>query len=85
MRRPLLRVTNTGYTTAVDPLGNLELVVPPETEAVGWTHLKRIDGGGAQIVTPYMLLGETGVAILFGAILALALYAIRTSAVKISA
>jgi apolipoprotein N-acyltransferase len=72
-RRPLLRVTNTGYTAAVDPLGNIEVVVPIETEAVGCVHLKRIDGGSARIVTPYMRLGEFWTALIFAIVLILAI------------
>jgi|SRR5579862_118430 len=73
-RRPLLRVTNTGRTVAVDPLGNIELILPPETEAAGLAKLMRIDGGGAQIVTPYMRLGEFWTAVIFGLVLCVSVW-----------
>src|SRR5262249_31403034 len=57
-RRPLLRVTNTGLTAAVNPLGEIKIILPLETEATGPVKLQRIDNAGAQIVTPYMRLGE---------------------------
>jgi apolipoprotein N-acyltransferase len=85
VRRPLLRVTNTGRTVAVDPLGNIELIVPAETEAVGWTRLKRIDGGGADIVTPYMLLGEFWTAAIFAGVLGLALWVVLRNPMRPSA
>ena len=64
-RRPLLRVTNTGHTIAVNPLGEITLVLPPETEATGSVTLQRIDGDGSKIVTPYMRLGEFWTALFF--------------------
>lgn len=73
-RRPLLRVTNTGRTIAVNPLGEITLALPPETEAVGRIKLQRIDGGGANIVTPYMRLGEFWTGVIFVFILAASLW-----------
>ena len=73
-RRPLLRVTNTGRTVAVNPLGEITLALPPETEAVGSVKLQRIDGGGANIVTPYMRLGEFWTAAIFMLILGISLW-----------
>jgi apolipoprotein N-acyltransferase len=64
-RRPLLRVTNTGHTIVVSPLGEITMALPPETEAVGGVTLQRIDGDGSQIVTPYMRLGEFWTALFF--------------------
>ena len=83
-RRPLLRVTNTGCTAAVDPLGNISLVVPLEQEATGAVKLQRIDGGGSLIVTPYMRLGEFWSAVFF-ALLLLASLALTHKAAKLSA
>jgi apolipoprotein N-acyltransferase len=68
MRRPLLRVTNTGYTVAVDPLGNVEILIPPETEGVAVARLQRI--GGEPPRTWSMLLGEWGCAAAMASILA---------------
>ena len=83
-RRPLLRVTNTGYTAAVDPLGNIFLIVPPEKEATGAVKLPRIDGGGANTVTPYMWLGEFWSAVFFALVL-LASVALKSKSDKLSA
>ncbi|MFH0938758.1 MAG: apolipoprotein N-acyltransferase [Planctomycetota bacterium] len=60
-RRPLLRVTNTGHTVAVDPLGNVRLLIPPETEGVAMTSLVRIDAGATEVRTLSMEVGEMGI------------------------
>ena len=73
-RRPFLRVTNTGITAAIDPLGNINVALVPETEAVGPVKLLRIDNGGAEIVTPYMRLGEFWTAVIFIAVLMLGIW-----------
>jgi apolipoprotein N-acyltransferase len=70
VRRPLLRVTNTGHTVSVDPLGTINLLMPPETEATCLTRLARLrtkDAAGP--VTLAMRLGEGGAAIIFMALL----------------
>ncbi|MEI6235729.1 MAG: apolipoprotein N-acyltransferase [Planctomycetota bacterium] len=72
-RRPLLRVTNTGRTITVNPLGEMIIALPPETEAVGGVTLQRIDGDGSKIVTPYMVLGEFWTAVIFVLFLAASL------------
>lgn len=72
-RRPLLRVTNTGLTAAVDPLGEINIALPPEKEATGPVKLLRIDNGGSQIVTPYMRLGELWTAAIFAGVLVLSI------------
>ena len=72
-RRPLLRVTNTGHTIAVNPLGEITMALPPETEAVGGVALQRIDGDGSKIITPYMRLGEFWTAVFFGLVLVVTL------------
>jgi apolipoprotein N-acyltransferase len=71
VRRPLLRVTNTGWTVAVDPLGKIEVLMPPETESTCTTALVRLktereDGP----VTLNMRLGELGIAGVFLTLLA---------------
>ena len=66
VRRPLLRVTNTGMTVAVDPLGHIDVLVPPETEGTAIAQLQRIRstaslsinresgvGSGAENVSPF--------------------------------
>ena len=74
-RRPLLRVTNTGYTVAVNPLGAMELLVPVETVGTGVTRLQRIKAGGAHAAeatgpqTLTLWWGNWGTALFFGGIL----------------
>ena len=81
VRRPMLRITNTGRTVAIDPLGNAEELVPPEKEGVCVTHLLRISPRSGQsaapknLVTPLMALGEGGLALGMGLILALCTWA----------
>ena len=41
-RRPMLRVTNTGYTVAVDPLGRIEYLMEPWTIGTAIVRLKRL-------------------------------------------
>ncbi len=83
VRRPLLRVTNTGVTASIDPLGRIEVLVPPETVGVGTTRLLRIQSGesgeeqsGEKKASPfalprtiYMVVGEMGVGLIFLSIL----------------
>jgi apolipoprotein N-acyltransferase len=69
VRRPLLRVTNTGVTAAVDPLGRITKLVPEETVGVAITRLLRIqdvkNAPLSQPVTIYMRVGEVGVGLVF--------------------
>ncbi|MBE7465324.1 MAG: apolipoprotein N-acyltransferase [Planctomycetes bacterium] len=69
VRRPLLRITNSGHTLQVDPLGRVELLVPPDVVGIGRTRLK------ALLEPPECTwacrLGETGVAALLGILLGL--------------
>jgi apolipoprotein N-acyltransferase len=70
VRRPLLRVTNTGRTVAVDPLGRITLLVPNETVGTCVTHLMRIQpdsGSGPWTLT--LWLGDIGAAVVFFGIL----------------
>jgi len=80
VRRPMLRVTNTGRTVVVNPLGAVTLLIPNETEGAALVHLQRIGpfkgagegdplrtsakNGSHQPVTLYMRLGEGGVFII---------------------
>lgn len=76
VRRPLLRVTNTGRTVAVDPLGEIDLLMPEATAATCVTHLKRIApkaGVESRLVTLTMLLGDLGAGLVFASILAVSL------------
>jgi apolipoprotein N-acyltransferase len=90
VRRPMLRVTNTGRTVAIDPLGETTLLVPHETEGTALVRLNRIapEDNNANVngaVTLYMMLGERGVFFLMGLIL-LACWVFRlnqTSSVEI--
>ena len=79
-RRPLLRVTNTGLTVAVDPLGKVELLVPKETASTAVVRPRSIApatplpsregvGGGPRTRTLALLLGDSGEAIIFAAVL----------------
>ncbi len=69
VRRPLLRVTNTGITVAVDPLGNMTTLIPPETVGTSTVRLMRIqnekDTPFALPHTMYMRMGEVGVGLIF--------------------
>jgi apolipoprotein N-acyltransferase len=67
-RRPLLRVTNTGWTASIDPLGNVTTIIPPETEGIEKVRLQRISDGPDQFAKPTtlaMMLGERGAAAIF--------------------
>ena len=69
VRRPLLRVTNTGITAAVDPLGRITKLVPEETVGVATFRLLRIESEkSAPFSKPrtiYMQMGEVGVGLIF--------------------
>jgi len=77
VRRPMLRVTNTGRTVAIDPLGEATLLVEHETEGTALVRLKRIgrsERTSAEKYTPgpitlYMRLGDGGVALMAALIL----------------
>jgi apolipoprotein N-acyltransferase len=55
----LVRVTNTGWSAVVNPLGEIGLVVPPDQEGVGWTVLPKTGKVHAPL---YLRLGDFGVA-----------------------
>lgn len=69
VRRPMLRVTNTGITVAIDPLGRMQTIIPEETVGVGTAKLLRIQGEKdspfALPRTIYMGMGEVGVGLMF--------------------
>jgi apolipoprotein N-acyltransferase len=69
VRRPLLRVTNTGVTAAVDPLGRITKLVHEETVGFALTRLLRIEKEKnaplTQLTTLYMRVGEIGVGLIF--------------------
>jgi apolipoprotein N-acyltransferase len=68
VRRPMLRVTNTGITAAIDPLGNISTVVPPWTEGVGKARLLGIGADESEFAMPttlVMRLGASGLVVLF--------------------
>lgn len=73
-RCPLLRVTNTGLTVAVDPLGGIELLVPEETAGTAVVRLRSIASGttagtGPIARTLALLLGGAGEASIFAGVL----------------
>ena len=73
VRRPMLRVTNTGYTVAIDPLGTITTLIPVETVGTATVRLMRIrdekDAPFAQPLTIYMRMGEVGIGLIFLSIL----------------
>ncbi|MCZ7649413.1 MAG: apolipoprotein N-acyltransferase [Planctomycetota bacterium] len=79
VRRPLIRVTNSGVSVQVDPLGRLEIPVPPHEVGIGRLRLKRLDRPPH---TWAMVLGEAWVALLLGAVLGAALFLDRSASAK---
>lgn len=71
VRRPLVRVTNSGVDAIVDPLGNLTVPIPPDQVGVAFADLPLIKGGAP--ATLYAAIGELGVFGLLVAILLLSL------------
>jgi apolipoprotein N-acyltransferase len=69
LRRPLLRVTNTGATVAVDPLGNIKMLIPPETEGVAIARLMHLTADDKAPGTLWTWLGEAGVSLIMIVIL----------------
>lgn len=71
VRRPMLRVTNTGLTTSIDPVGRITVLLPEETEGIAIARLIRI--APSPVVTSSrtlaMVLGEFGAAAIFLAVL----------------
>ena len=63
VRRPLVRVTNTGITAAIDPLGRIEAVLPELTAGTATLRFQRLDRTAP--VTLSLVLGELGPALLF--------------------
>jgi len=63
-RRPLLRVTNTGHTVAVDPLGRINTLLEPWTVGTATVRLLRLPGN-VPPETLYLRLGEWGSAMVF--------------------
>jgi apolipoprotein N-acyltransferase len=65
VRRPVLRVTNTGYTVLVDPLGRYEVLVPHETAGTGVARPLLLPAKGIDTTllpkTIYARFGELGV------------------------
>lgn len=74
VRRPLLRATNTGITCLVDPLGRLEVPVPPDQIGVARLHVQWLE---APPVTLTLWFGEVGVAVLMFIVLTLCCLASR--------
>ena len=75
VRKPLVRVTNSGISVQIDPLGVAHKPVlesgrslEPDTEAIGWARLRMLDG--AAPFRPTLWLGEVGAAWLATLVLA---------------
>ena len=84
-RCPLLRVTNTGLTVAVDPLGKVELLVPNETVGTAIVRPRSLasviaSGSGGKPRTLTLLLGDAGEALIFAGVLLCLLLCQRRSA-----
>ncbi|HEY3323999.1 MAG TPA: apolipoprotein N-acyltransferase [Planctomycetota bacterium] len=67
VRRPLLRVTNTGRTVAVNPLGSMDLLLPEGASGTAVTRLWRYQpqAGVYGTTTLTMILGDLGAALVF--------------------
>ena len=61
-RRPMLRVTNTGHTIAVDPLGRIDLLIEPWAVGTALVRLQRLADPPRTLA---MRLGEAGPALIF--------------------
>lgn len=76
VRRPMLRVTNTGYTVMIDPLGRMETLVPLETVGTGMAYPLLLPAKTASATngatTIYMKLGNFWVAMIAAGLLILA-------------
>ena len=74
-RRPMLRVTNTGCTVVIDPLGQITQIIPEATAGICVTSLPRLysENGTTAPRTLSMSLGEFGEAIVFLLILSASL------------
>ena len=68
--RPMLRATNTGMTAAIDPRGRIQAIAKPFTEAIVRTEVQGYTGA-----TPFVRIGNYGVLVLCGVLLAAALVA----------
>lgn len=66
-RRPLLRVTNTGHSVAVDPLGRIDLLLTPWTVGTATVRLQRL---AAPPATLSLRVGEFGAGVVFFGIFA---------------
>jgi apolipoprotein N-acyltransferase len=72
--RPMLRATNTGATTVIDPKGDVVATLPPFMAGVLTTSVQ-----GYQGMTPYIRLGNALIVLLATALLAAAWYTTRKS------
>jgi apolipoprotein N-acyltransferase len=61
-RRPMLRVTNTGLTAYINPLGETRILLPEGAAAVGFCRINRLSPAPR---TLFRLLGECGSAAVF--------------------
>ena len=66
LQKPMLRCTNSGVTTIIDPQGNLEKTIAVDKEGVLSTTFKTYKG-----MTPYAKYGDTPVVFLMFALLIL--------------
>src|SRR6185369_5930745 len=65
-RRPLLRVTNSGVSALIDPLGRVRQAVRPDQAGVGWVKAKVLKN---PVVTPYMAWGDIAPCVVFAGLL----------------
>lgn len=76
VRRPMLRVTNTGYTVLIDPLGRMETLVPLESVGTALAYPPLLPAKGATTTngatTIYMKLGNFWVGVIAASLLFLA-------------
>ncbi|MCW8133995.1 MAG: apolipoprotein N-acyltransferase, partial [Planctomycetota bacterium] len=71
VRRPMVRVTNSGVSALVDPLGRLNVPIAPDRIGVGIAQVQLLQEPPGK--TLYMRLGEGGVALACAVILLLGL------------